>query len=81
MKLEQIKKKLYRMDDPNPRPGSRNRENEPRAVTEDSVEKLKADQDELVASECVLCGEFMIRSIDQPFITPEEYDDVMKSWE
>ena len=41
MKLEQVKKKLYRMDEPSPRPGSRNRENDPKVMPEDSSEKLK----------------------------------------
>ena len=29
------------MDDPSPRPGSRNRENDPRIMPEDTLEKLK----------------------------------------
>ncbi|XP_028399921.1 vacuolar protein sorting-associated protein 18 homolog [Dendronephthya gigantea] len=78
-KLELIRKRLYQTGgDPSPRPGSRNRENDPRIAPEDSIEKLRADQDELVASECVMCGEFMIRSIDQPFINPDE--DALESW-
>lgn len=41
MKLEQLKKKLYRIDDANPRSGSRNRENEPQMVAEESIDKLR----------------------------------------
>ncbi|EDO47847.1 predicted protein [Nematostella vectensis] len=41
---------------------------------------LKAELDELIAGECVYCGEMMIRSIDQPFISPDEFDEVQKSW-
>ncbi|XP_015753539.1 PREDICTED: vacuolar protein sorting-associated protein 18 homolog [Acropora digitifera] len=36
--------------------------------------------DDLIASECLYCGEIMIRTIDQPFILPEEYDSVLESW-
>lgn len=42
--------------------------------------KLKADLDEIVAAECVYCGEHMIRSVDEPFIDEKEYDEVVKSW-
>ncbi|XP_023930234.1 vacuolar protein sorting-associated protein 18 homolog [Lingula anatina] len=41
---------------------------------------LRASLDEIVATECVFCGEYMIKSIDLPFIKTEEYDDVMKTW-
>lgn len=41
MKLEQLKKNLYRIDDANPRSGSRNRENEPQMVAEESIDKLR----------------------------------------
>lgn len=32
-----------------------------------AIEKLKDSLDELIASECILCSETMIRTIDQPF--------------
>ncbi|KAK7864534.1 hypothetical protein R5R35_007310 [Gryllus longicercus] len=44
-------------------------------------DQVKAEIDDLVASECLYCGERMIRSIDKPFIDDEDYDRVMKDWE
>lgn len=43
------------------------------------IEKLKSDLDDLVANECVYCGQIMIDSIDQPFISLDENDMVL-SW-
>lgn len=40
----------------------------------------KTELDDLVASECIYCGDFMIRSIDKPFIDEEEQDQAMSSW-
>ncbi|XP_068704082.1 vacuolar protein sorting-associated protein 18 homolog isoform X2 [Montipora capricornis] len=49
-------------------------------ATPTSRESLKNELDDLIASECLYCGEIMIRTIDQPFILPEEYDSVLESW-
>ncbi|XP_031837327.1 vacuolar protein sorting-associated protein 18 dor isoform X2 [Nomia melanderi] len=43
-------------------------------------DQIKADIDDLVASECLYCGELMIESIDKPFIEEEDYERVMKEW-
>ncbi|XP_071444491.1 vacuolar protein sorting-associated protein 18 homolog [Hetaerina americana] len=43
-------------------------------------EQIKGDIDNIVASECLFCGEMMIRSIDQPFIEDEDFDRVFKEW-
>ncbi|KAG1047354.1 hypothetical protein G6F46_009640 [Rhizopus delemar] len=43
------------------------------------IDQLREEFDDIVASECVLCGETMIKSIDQPFISDEELD-VVTSW-
>ncbi|KAL6254778.1 hypothetical protein P5V15_014108 [Pogonomyrmex californicus] len=43
-------------------------------------DQIKVDIDELVASECLYCGELMIESIDKPFIEEEDYERVMKEW-
>ncbi|XP_067928521.1 vacuolar protein sorting-associated protein 18 homolog [Watersipora subatra] len=40
----------------------------------------KAELDELVATECIFCGDQMIRTIDEPFITAEEYEEALDSW-
>ncbi|XP_070796134.1 vacuolar protein sorting-associated protein 18 homolog [Pituophis catenifer annectens] len=45
-----------------------------------SREQTKADIDDIVAAECVYCGDIMIRSIDKPFIDPERYQEEMQSW-
>ena len=43
------------------------------------AEQLKDELDEIVASECALCGDIMIKSIDQPFIADDDVD-VIASW-
>lgn len=48
------------------------------AVT--SREQIKSDIDDIVASECVYCGELMIKSIDKPFIDPEKFEEEKSSW-
>lgn len=44
-------------------------------------ELVKAEIDNIVASECLYCGENMIRNIDKPFIEEHEYEKIMKEWE
>ncbi|XP_059051527.1 vacuolar protein sorting-associated protein 18 homolog isoform X2 [Achroia grisella] len=44
-------------------------------------EQIKNEIDDIVASECVFCGEYMIACIDKPFISDEDWDKVMKEWE
>lgn len=54
------------------------------AVTSNGLplrEVLKNEIDDIVASECVFCGEHMIACIDKPFISDEDWDKVMKEWE
>lgn len=43
-------------------------------------EQLKSDIDDLVASECVYCGELMIKSINKPFIHPHGFEQEMSTW-
>ncbi|KZC05612.1 Vacuolar protein sorting-associated protein 18 like protein, partial [Dufourea novaeangliae] len=43
-------------------------------------DQIKADIDELIASECLYCGDLMIESIDKPFIEEEDHERVMKEW-
>lgn len=50
------------------------------SVSLSTRDQIKADIDQLVASECLYCGELMIESIDKPFIEEEDYDRVMKEW-
>lgn len=41
---------------------------------------LKEDLDELIASECPLCGDLMVKSIDRPFVAEDELDAI-RSWQ
>ncbi|KAG7209765.1 hypothetical protein KM043_011388 [Ampulex compressa] len=50
------------------------------SVSLSTKDQIKADIDELIASECFYCGELMIESIDKPFIEEEDYESVMKEW-
>lgn len=79
-RLEELQRKLGAA--PPPAKGSaRAKEAEGGAATGGpSREQLKADLDELVAAECVYCGELMIRSIDRPFIDPQRYEEEHLSW-
>lgn len=42
------------------------------AETRSRLQKLRAQLDELVAPECLLCGDHSLQSIDKPFILPSE---------
>ncbi|XP_076620663.1 vacuolar protein sorting-associated protein 18 dor [Colletes latitarsis] len=50
------------------------------SVSLSTKDQIKADIDEVVASECLYCGELMIESIDKPFIEEDDYERVMKEW-
>ena len=41
---------------------------------------LKTQLDELVAGECVRCGDAMIRAIDKPFIADDQLGEAIKTW-
>ncbi|KAK7308269.1 hypothetical protein VNO77_41871 [Canavalia gladiata] len=45
-----------------------------------TVDKLRSQLDDAIASECPFCGDLMIREISSPFIHPEEEHHVL-SWE
>lgn len=44
-------------------------------------EKLAAEFDDIVASECLYCGDIMIRNIDKPFLTAEEAYSALSGWD
>ncbi|KAG0311305.1 hypothetical protein BGZ97_011939 [Linnemannia gamsii] len=44
------------------------------AVVVPKLELLRDELDDLVASECLLCGELMIKTIDQPFLADDELE-------
>uniref|UniRef100_A0A8C7MCB8 Vacuolar protein sorting-associated protein 18 homolog n=1 Tax=Oncorhynchus kisutch TaxID=8019 RepID=A0A8C7MCB8_ONCKI len=45
-----------------------------------SREQIKSDIDDIIAFECVYCGELMIKSIDKPFIDPQKLEEEKSSW-
>lgn len=45
-----------------------------------SREQIKSDIDDIIACECVYCGELMIKSIDKPFIDPRKLEEEKSSW-
>ncbi|XP_030762434.1 vacuolar protein sorting-associated protein 18 homolog isoform X2 [Sitophilus oryzae] len=44
-------------------------------------EQAKTEIDNIIASECLYCGENMIKNIDKPFIENYDYDTIAKEWE
>ncbi|XP_070564875.1 vacuolar protein sorting-associated protein 18 homolog isoform X2 [Ptychodera flava] len=48
---------------------------------QDQKDQIKMELDDIIAAECVYCGDIMIRSIDKPFIEDDEYVSVMASWQ
>lgn len=51
------------------------------SATVSTKDKLNAELDDLVASECLYCGDIMIRTIDIPFLNTSEYSAILQSWE
>ena len=49
------------------------------SVSVSKLEKLKDDLDDLIAGECLLCGDVIIKSIADPFIQPSEMLEI-ESW-
>uniref|UniRef100_A0AAV1VIA3 Uncharacterized protein n=1 Tax=Peronospora matthiolae TaxID=2874970 RepID=A0AAV1VIA3_9STRA len=43
-------------------------------------EMVQQKLDEIIASECIFCGEVMIKSIHAPFITPEDDANEGSEW-
>lgn len=50
-------------------------------ITTSSKLDVKAELDDLVASECIYCGQFMIMSIDKPFINVEDDEELLQGWQ
>lgn len=45
-----------------------------------SAERIKAEMDDVIAAECVLCGNAMIKTVDAPFIKDHEREALMLQW-
>ncbi|XP_050295734.1 vacuolar protein sorting-associated protein 18 homolog isoform X2 [Anthonomus grandis grandis] len=44
-------------------------------------DQVKTEIDNILASECLYCGETMIRNIDTPFIEEFEFDSITREWQ
>jgi len=51
-----------------------------RSAMPSRLEQAQAELDDLIASECVFCGDIMVKNIDKPFIEDQEFDKVMAEW-
>ncbi|XP_043930132.1 vacuolar protein sorting-associated protein 18 homolog isoform X2 [Protopterus annectens] len=80
-KLEELKLKLAATGQP---AKSRNQRKDEDTVSlgkgQISREQIKADIDDIIASECFYCGELMIKSVSKSFINPEMYEEELQSW-
>jgi len=47
-------------------------------VAAPAADLMKTEFDEMVAAECIFCGDIMIRSVDRPFVAVDELD--LRSW-
>ncbi|MBN3273313.1 VPS18 protein, partial [Polyodon spathula] len=80
-KLEELQKKLLTTSQPTK---SRHQLKEEDTASlgkgQLSRQQIKSHIDDIIAAECVYCGELMIKSIDKPFIDPQKYEDGKSSW-
>lgn len=53
---------------------------QPQTYSHEEIFRLKTELDELLANECPWCGERILRSIDEPFIDPLNYEAIYQSW-
>ena len=51
-----------------------------KTATPSRAEQAQSELDDLIASECVFCGDVMIRNIDRPFIEDKDFDSVIAEW-
>lgn len=49
-------------------------------VSRDRRAQLEVALDDIVCEECPICGELMIESIDEPFISEDDQSDYVKAW-
>lgn len=46
-----------------------------------NIDVCKSEIDNILASECLYCGENMIKNIDKPFVDDLQYEKIKKEWE
>ena len=51
-----------------------------RSAAPSRSDQARAELDDLIASQCLFCGDVMVKSIDKPFVEDDDYDEVMKEW-
>lgn len=51
------------------------------SLSQQEQNDLQEEIDKLIAHECPLCGDIMIKSISKPFVNVETQKDLLKSWE
>lgn len=51
-----------------------------RTVRLSRKDQLRNDLDELIANECLFCGELMVKMIDRPFIEDHKFDQEVLDW-
>ena len=44
------------------------------------ISQVQAEMDDLIAAECLFCGDIMIRNIDKPFIEDADFQRVINEW-
>ena len=45
-----------------------------------AISQVQAEMDDLIAAECLFCGDIMIRNIDKPFIEDADFQRVINEW-
>jgi len=43
-------------------------------------DQARAEIDDIIASQCMFCGDIVVKSIDKPFIEDEDFDAVTREW-
>lgn len=43
-------------------------------------DQARAEIDDIIASQCLFCGDIVVKSIDKPFIEDDEFDAVTNEW-
>ena len=44
------------------------------------LDHAQAELDDLIAGECLFCGDIMVRNIDKPFIDDADFNRVIAEW-
>ncbi|XP_041071100.1 vacuolar protein sorting-associated protein 18 homolog isoform X1 [Carcharodon carcharias] len=77
-RLEELQRKLVTSNQAKSR--QRPKEGEGSDRGQQSRDQIKADIEDIVAAECIYCGELTIKSIDKPFIEPQKCEEENNSW-